>query len=112
MIDYDNEWALADAVERHRLAPASFQIPPEHIRASVPVGADAKLIFSFRSDEGVVQAERMWVRILGRSADKYSGVLNYEPTTNGAPLSLGDRVSFRPEHIIDVIPPAASRRSA
>lgn len=104
----EDGWTLDDAVERHRLAPNTFQIPPEDIRANLPIGADAKLIFLLRSDEGSVKGERMWVRVVGRMGEGYIGVLNNDPTTQGAALALGDRLVFRPENIIDVLPPDAS----
>jgi hypothetical protein len=35
----------------------------------------------------------------------YVGVLDNEPETDGVPLSLGDRVEFMADHVIDALPP-------
>ena len=47
----------------------------------------------------------MWVQITGYTETGYKGVLNNEPQTDGVPLSLGDRVEFTPDHVIDALPP-------
>ena len=47
----------------------------------------------------------MWVRITGYTDIGYAGVLNNEPQTQDAPIGLGDRVEFEPDHIIDALPP-------
>ena len=98
-------WQLESAVERHADAPETFEIPPERIRSRLVPESDAKLIFTLRSTDGNVVVERMWVRITGYTDDGYEGVLNNEPRTPGVPLTLGDRVTFKPEHIIDALPP-------
>ena len=50
-------------------------------------------------------AERMWVRVTGHTDDGYLGVLNNELRPPGAALSLGDRVAFRPDQVMDALPP-------
>ena len=47
----------------------------------------------------------MWVRITGYTDTGYSGVLNNEPLTAGAPIALGEQVEFGADHIIDALPP-------
>ena len=47
----------------------------------------------------------MWVRITGYTDIGYAGVLNNEPQIPDAPIGLGDRVEFGPDHIIDALPP-------
>jgi len=98
-------WQLDSGVERHAQAPETFTIPPEAVRSRLVPDSDAKLIFLLRAADGSVAVERMWVRITGYTDDGYVDVLNNEPRTPGVPLSLGDRVAFRPDHVIDAMPP-------
>jgi hypothetical protein len=99
-------WELESGVERHRETPATFQIPEETVRSRLVPESDAKLIFRMRTSGGEVVVERMWVHVTGYTEDGYAGVLNTEPKTDGVPLSLGDRVTFQPDHVIDALPPA------
>lgn len=97
-------WQLESGVERHAESPESFEIPDESIRSRLVPGCDAKLIFALRGHDGP-QVERMWVRITGYTDIGYAGVLNNEPQIPDAPIGLGDRVEFGPDHIIDALPP-------
>lgn len=90
--------------ERNAEAPESFEIPDEELRLNLVPESDAKLIFTLSGRDGL-QVERMWVRITSRTDTGYVGVLNNEPGTPDAPIKLGDRVEFRPDHIIDALPP-------
>ena len=47
----------------------------------------------------------MWVQITGYTEWGYVGVLNNEPKMECAPVALGERVEFGPEHVIDALPP-------
>lgn len=102
-LDVDG-WQLESGLERHAEAPGTFEIPDESIRARLVPGCDAKLIFTLMSADGP-QVERMWVRITGYTENGYLGVLNNEPRSSGAPIALGERVEFRPDHVIDALPP-------
>jgi uncharacterized protein YegJ (DUF2314 family) len=99
-------WELESGVEYHARAPATFEIPSEEIRSRLVPESDAKLIFRMKTLGGEVVVERMWVHITGYTDTGYAGVLNTEPLTEGVPLSLGDRVHFHPDHVIDALPPA------
>jgi uncharacterized protein YegJ (DUF2314 family) len=97
-------WQLESGVDRHAEAPATFEIPEESIRSRLVPGCDAKLIFTLQGTDGL-QVERMWVRITGYTDTGYIGVLQNEPRTTNAPIALGERVEFGPDHIIDALPP-------
>ena len=97
-------WQLENGVARHTAAPETFEIPEESIRSRLVPGCDAKLIFTLRGSEGP-QVERMWVRITGYTDTGYVGVLQNEPRTANAPIALGERVEFGPDHVIDALPP-------
>jgi hypothetical protein len=97
-------WQLESGVERHAEAPDTFEIPDQAIRSRLVPGCDAKLMFTLTSSEGP-QVERMWVRITGYTDTGYAGVLTNTPRTLDAPITLGDRVEFGPDHIIDALPP-------
>jgi len=98
-------WELLNGVERHAESPSTFEIPDEAVRTRLVPGCDAKLLFALRGRDEV-RVERMWVQIVGYTDKGYAGVLNNEPRTAGTTLSLGDRVEFEPDHIIDAMPPA------
>jgi uncharacterized protein YegJ (DUF2314 family) len=63
------------------------------------------LIFTLRTSHGDAVVERMWVQVTGYTDDGYEGVLESDPQTAGVVLGPGDRVNFRPEHVIDAEPP-------
>jgi uncharacterized protein YegJ (DUF2314 family) len=97
-------WRLESGLERHAEAPDTFELPDEAIRSRLVPGCEAKLIFTLRGDTET-QVERMWVRIIGYTDDGYVGVLDNEPRMPDAPLALGERVEFGPDHVIDALPP-------
>jgi len=97
-------WQLESGVARHAEAPDTFEIPDASIRSRLVPGCDAKLIFTLQGRDGI-QVERMWVQITGYTDTGYSGVLDNQPRTAGAPIALGERVEFGADHIIDVLPP-------
>lgn len=97
-------WQLESGVERHAEAPETFEIPNEAIRSRLVPGCDAKLLFTLRGPDGP-RVERKWVRVTGYTEWGYLGVLNNQPRMNEAPVSLGERVEFGPDHVIDALPP-------
>jgi hypothetical protein len=97
-------WQLENAVERHRAAPDTFEIPDEQIRSRLVPGCDAKLIFTLHGPAGT-SVERMWVRITGYTDRGYLGELNNDPRMEDAPIASGAPVEFGPDHVIDALPP-------
>lgn len=90
-------WHLVSGVDRNRRYPESFFIPSEEERISVRPGDVVKVYFSMRDGWG----ERMWVEVASVKRRRIIGTLNNEPI--GIPrLSSGDKIRFRPEHIIDI----------
>ncbi|MCE9932717.1 hypothetical protein [Aeromonas salmonicida] len=96
-------YALIDAEARES---ATFEIPSEVDRLSVPVGHYAKLMF----DAGIpdVPVERMWVLV----SKKTEGAFLYEGTLANDPafipsnvLKYTDVVRFSPNHIISIMEP-------
>jgi uncharacterized protein YegJ (DUF2314 family) len=91
-----HRWSLGSGVRRREEHPASFWIPDEEEKAAVRPGVSVKLMFEMK-DWG----ERMWVTVVETKRDHLVGVLNNDPW--GIPrLSPGDRIKFKPEHIIDI----------
>jgi hypothetical protein len=115
-VDFINEmkhamrYRLDSVVERHREAPDTFEIPSAHRRRNLARGMYARLLFFFGAQ---YQAERMWVKVeqvdIGDWAHergtKYTGVLANVPTQNIG-ITLGDYVTFGPEHVADIYQPA------
>lgn len=96
-------YSLIDAEARES---ATFEIPSEADRHSVPVGHYAKVIF----DAGIhdIPAERMWVLVTKRT----EGISLYEGTLANDPafippnvLKYTDIVRFSPKHIISIMEP-------
>lgn len=96
-------WVLESAVERHHAAPARFFIPIEAARCSLVPGSSAKLLFLIEvpEEEGLVQCERMWVRVQSLSGATYLGVLENTPVTQTS-LCRGDVVKFGPDDVADI----------
>lgn len=80
------------AVER----PESMTLPPRELRERQAAGDGVKLVWG---DGNVV--ERMWVRILRVTNDRYTGTLDNNPYEMPA-LEEGIVVEFGPEHILEL----------
>lgn len=90
-------WRLESGLELNLRHPGTFWIPDEDERATLQPGDVAKLIFRMKDGWG----ERMWVTVTERTRDRYVGTLSSTPA--GIPkLSYGDRIRFRPHHVIDI----------
>lgn len=92
MVDY----TLEDAEKRQVEHPDSFSIPDKTIREGLSQGDIVKLIFLTRRDD--VVAERLWVEVIGRNKDKYTGRIDNEPEYLDS-LKAGDLVTFEPRHV-------------
>jgi hypothetical protein len=90
-------YILVSGVERHRIAPRTFQIPPQSARESLRPGDHAKLLFHFPDDW---PNEGMWVIVQDVKAGHYVGVLNNYPLTDC--MCFGERVQFQPDHVLDI----------
>lgn len=89
-------WHLVSGVAQNRQYPTFF-IPSEAERASVEPGDTVKVFFSMKDGWG----ERMWVDVTAVNHRRLEGTLDNQPI--GIPrLSSGDRIRFKPEHIIDI----------
>lgn len=94
-------WTLGDAAARASENPYTFWKPSGELIARLGPGNFAKLIFEFASDDPEAPgAERMWVRITGRTGDRFEGVLDNEPRYI-RDLAPGAVVRFDPRHVID-----------
>ena len=95
-LDRDN-WCLEDGEERHRAAPATFEIPDLAVRTILQAGDFAQLIFKIAiyddDDDDPYSFERMWVIVRERIPGGYMGMLNNQPATigNTDPLHPGNR---------------------
>ena len=84
---------LTDAVERNRLHPDTFYVPPEAERKNLKVGDFAKLGFEDR--------ERMWVLVTGKIGGLYVGTLANDPMS--IDMKFGDKVEFEQHNIMDIL---------
>jgi hypothetical protein len=102
----DDGWELENAEERHARSPDRFLIPSQEERSALSVGDRVKQLFLFlnQADDGsqIIDCERMWVAIQGKSGGRYDGELLSEPATSTA-IVRGARISFGPEHIASVM---------
>ena len=99
-------WELDDGEEVHREAPSTFWIPPAERRAALPAGAIVKLIFRLTlrdpaTGEELVEVERMWVTVDGRTGLTYQGRLDNDPYCT-SDLVSGAAVEFEPRHVIQI----------
>lgn len=95
----DKNYYLADAQERHRKHPRTFDIPTEEEIEALQVNDLVKLIFSFPEQlENGCCAERMWVCITEITEDGFCGELDNQPYYL-KDLKAGDRITFQKKHI-------------
>jgi hypothetical protein len=93
-------WSLEDGEDLNRQHPDTFWLPPERARRDLNPGDFAKVIFRAKDGWG----ERMWVEVANRDSRRhYTGKLVNRPVGIGR-LLPGDKVKFRPEHVIDIDP--------
>lgn len=113
VMDLDG-WELTSGLAQHHRTPDTFCMPSEQARQSLSAGYLVKLQFQIEipmDDEdpeaGNSFGERMWVVVEGRTGPYYVGSLNNYPVTGDEQenLHFGDRVTFLPEHVIDILPP-------
>jgi uncharacterized protein YegJ (DUF2314 family) len=90
-------WSLADAAERHALAPDTFRVPADAVTAALRVGDRAKLVVVPR--DGL--EERVWVRVTAVGEDELEGILSSDPAELRG-LHAGDSVRFERRHVIAV----------
>jgi hypothetical protein len=87
---------LIDVVAWERDRPGSYDVPPFEERATLVPGDLAQLVF-----DGV---EKVWVKVSRAShapgGTYYSGNVVGEPLC--VTLKTGDRVDFRPRHVVGV----------
>jgi hypothetical protein len=94
-------WKLDDARPRALANPHTFYKPSDEVISQLKPGDLAKLIFLLEnpgSDEP--EAERMWVVITDREVDRFSGLLDNDPSYI-RDLAYKAPVVFEAKHIID-----------
>ncbi|QBF84274.1 DUF2185 domain-containing protein [Shewanella maritima] len=97
----EESWQLENAQKIADEFPYTFYKPSPQVIDQLEPGNQAKLIFSFESDDPEApQAERMWVEIAGRSEDGFSGYLDNDPAYI-KDLKHRDPLKFKECHIID-----------
>ena len=91
---------LIDGVERNAAHPDTFDIPTADERQNIKAGTYVKVGFDKAGGGG----ERLWVLVGGPLNDgtgNYVGLLANTPFFLDG-LAWGDRVTFRPEHVLDI----------
>lgn len=97
----EKSWQLENAQKIADEFPYTFYKPSREVIAQLEPGNQAKLIFSFDSDDpSVPQAERMWVEITEVFEDGFSGYLDNDPAYIKN-LKHRDPIQFEECHIID-----------
>ena len=105
-------WSLIpiDAVPTGGLGAHVPDAPPPAaaVRAGLPVGGLAALVFRREASAAEVQGlyERLWVEVVARDGDAYRGELDNQPTFIRG-LKNGAAVTFGPEHVFAVMTPRA-----
>jgi len=95
-------YSLKSGEDLHKAHPKTFKIPPLKQRKSLVVGDVVKLSFL---PTGGSSDERMWVEVTRVDAyGSYDGKLLNEPVLVKA--KLGEPVSFKREHVLQIGVPA------
>jgi len=103
-------WRLANAEDRQRQTPWSFNIPSRRLREALSEGNCAKLVFELVPppvDPSAPAGERMWVRVRERRVGRkieYVGELANDPLVLAGELRSGEILVFGPEHVADWLP--------
>jgi hypothetical protein len=90
---------LVNGEAAHRADPRTYSIPRRVVRESLRPGDLVKLGFVTDSTIERFDVERMWVRVDEVLGSGYRGRLDNVPG-HIAGLTLGDLISFGPEHVI------------
>lgn len=93
-------YELDDGEERHKDAPATFDLPSIQARSNLKLNDLVKLIFRIEHDGGF-DVERMWVIIQETTPTGYIGVLDNDAYCTNE-LQAGAIVAFQPRHIIQI----------
>ncbi len=97
-------WCIGDGEHENRLHPRTFFIPRRALRESLTTGDRACLLFFGLPGTGAATLyERIWVEIVDRQRQVYSGKL-LEPSAV-AGLEPGAVVRFGAEHVVSVEAP-------
>ena len=97
----NRSWKLEDAQKIANEFPYTFYKPSEEVISQLKAGNQAKLIFTFRSeDPEAPRAERMWVEITEVTQNGFSGYLDNDPAYI-KDLKYKDPIEFSECHIID-----------
>lgn len=99
-------YELGDGERSHQENPETFNIPSRAERENLVVGTNAKLAFHIY-DGNKECTERMWVTVEDKQPDQYIGTLNNIPAST-TKLRMGDKVIFKPEHVINIEHPKNS----
>lgn len=107
---------MISAVERHKQAPSTFELPSEHIRQTLKPGQGAKLLFEIEieMEDGRPErsVERMWVVITEVLENGYIGRLTNSPSSfeesSDFYLKEGAEIPFLPEHVASLSNPPES----
>lgn len=102
---HDDGYAFVSGIESHREAPKTFWIPSEEEKVKVGRGTLVKLNFDIRTadkdGQDQMNGERMWVIVVERDGDWFSGILDNQPTCTDD-MKPGMIVHFNSEHIINI----------
>jgi hypothetical protein len=101
VIVQNRSWKLEDAQKIANEFPYTFYKPSEEVISQLKAGNQAKLIFTFESeDPEAPRAERMWVEITEVTQNGFSGYLDNDPAYI-KDLKYKDPIDFNECHIID-----------
>jgi hypothetical protein len=104
-------WALIDVEAAYRARDGVYWVPPVEARRGIRRGMLAQLLFAW-ADPGPDDPgrERMWIEVERVEPDgSFAGTLANEPIAV-APISEGEWIVARPEHVLDVVPERGARR--
>jgi len=94
-------WSLENAQKLADEFIYTFYKPSEEVVSLLNAGNQAKLIFSFESDDPEdPSAERMWVEITEKIGNKFVGYLDNDPA-HIKDLKYKDVIEFNEIHIVD-----------
>lgn len=92
-------WSIDDPRPIAKSAPYTFEMPTEVQVNALEVGDFAQMTFCPRPSNRVFRAERMWVKVTGKTGDEFVGTLENKPS-DIPQLKIHQKVEFFRHQVI------------
>lgn len=93
-----------DGERMHARHPSTFEIPPKSMKDGLQAGDSVKIAVNWRQDGPGPAGERFWVHVTEINNEEIKGLIDNDLVCSDAHnLFIGDTISFRREHVLDIL---------